>query len=189
MVRWQPDSRNRLEESAMALYAERGFDQTTVTEIAERAGLTERTFFRYYADKREVLFGGAALLQELMVNAVASAPEGTSPIDAVTFALDAAADLLKHRPDYAKRRYDIIVASAELRERELIKLANLGLALAGALRARGVPEPAASLTAEAGITVFKVSFDAWVTGPKGQELSALMHATLESLRAATARDY
>lgn len=173
----------------MALYAERGFDQTTVTEIAERAGLTERTFFRYYADKREVLFGGAALLQELMVNAVASAPEGASPIDAVTFALDAAADLLKHRPDYAKRRYDIIVASAELRERELIKLANLGLALAGALRARGVPEPAASLSAEAGITVFKVSFDAWVTGPKGQELSALMHATLESLRAATARDY
>ena len=82
MGRWEPDSRGRLEQAALALYSERGFDNTTVAEIAARAGVTERTFFRYFADKREVLFSGAGTLQELLVNAVVRAPDSVAPIDA-----------------------------------------------------------------------------------------------------------
>ncbi|MDQ6790316.1 MAG: TetR family transcriptional regulator, partial [Candidatus Dormibacteraeota bacterium] len=90
MGRWEPDARGRLEQAALALYAERGFEQTTVAEIAKRAGLTERTFFRYFADKREVLFSGAAALQELLARVVAGAPESAAPMEAVAAALDAA---------------------------------------------------------------------------------------------------
>ena len=97
MARWEPDSRGRLEEAALALYGERGFENTTVAEIAERAGLTERTFFRHFADKREVLFGGAAMLEELLVNSVAGAPDSAAPIDAVVAALEAAGALLQER--------------------------------------------------------------------------------------------
>src|SRR5271165_7024300 len=86
MGRWEPDSRGRLEEAALALYGERGFEATTVAEIAERAGLTERTFFRYFADKREVLFAGAAALQESLVNAVVDAPQSLAPINAIATA-------------------------------------------------------------------------------------------------------
>src|SRR5882672_12625444 len=88
MARWEPDSRSRLEQAALALYGERGFENTTVAEIAERAGVTERTFFRQFADKREVLFGGAAGLQELLARAVEDAPDSATPIDAVAAALD-----------------------------------------------------------------------------------------------------
>src|SRR5476649_596692 len=112
MVRWQPDSRGRLEEAALALYGERGFDDTTVAEIAERAGLTERTFFRHFADKRDVLFSGAALLQDLFVDKVLNAPPTASPIDAAMLALDAAGALLQERRDFARQRHAIIVASA-----------------------------------------------------------------------------
>ena len=97
MARWKPDSRGRLEQAALALYGERGFEHTTVAEIAERAGLTERTFFRYFADKREVLFGGAGALQELLVGAVAGAPDSTAPLDAVAAALEAAAAMFQER--------------------------------------------------------------------------------------------
>ena len=82
MGRWQPDARGRLEKAAMELYVERGFDETTVAEIAKRAGLTERTFFRHFADKREVLFAGAAMLQDLFVEAVGDAPADLPPVDA-----------------------------------------------------------------------------------------------------------
>src|SRR5580704_11566964 len=92
MSRWEPNARGRLEQAAMELYRERGFDQTTVEEIAARAGLTERTFFRYFADKREVLFWGSASLQEFLVERLASAPDLTTPIDAVAGAFEALAE-------------------------------------------------------------------------------------------------
>ena len=164
MARWEPDSRGRLEQAALALYGERGFENTTVAEIAARAGLTERTFFRHFADKREVLFWGAGALQELLVTAVADAPDAAAPIDAVAAALDAAGALLEERRESARQRQAVIAASAELRERELIKLASLASALADALRRRGVKDPAATLSAEAGIAVFRVAFERWVDG-------------------------
>src|SRR4051794_6031684 len=125
MGRWQPDAQGRLQEAALALYGERGFDQTTVAEIAERAGLTKRTFFRYFTDKREVLFWGADALQELIVPAVAAAPASTPPLEAVTKARDAAAEIFEERREGAMRRQLIITANPELQERELIKLAAL----------------------------------------------------------------
>jgi AcrR family transcriptional regulator len=184
MGRWEPDARGRLAEAAMALYRERGFDQTTVVEIAARAGLTERTFFRHYADKREVLFAGSERLQELMASAVADAPESAAPIQAVAAGLEAAATVLPDR-EFARRRQAIIVANPELQERELIKLASLASAIAGVLRARGVNEPSASLAAEAGIAVFKIAFERWVDDANEHDLSALMRESLDELDAVT----
>jgi AcrR family transcriptional regulator len=186
MSRWEPNARERLEQAAMDLYAERGFDQTTVAEIAARAGLTERTFFRYFADKREVLFSGAATLQELFTSSVAKAPDGAAPIDTVTAALDAVSPLFEERRAFARGRQALIAAHAELRERELIKLASLASAIAAALRSRGVPEPAASLAAETGITLFKIAFEHWVDDREQRELKHHIHDSLEALKAVTA---
>src|SRR5271165_3472395 len=171
MGRWEPGARDRLERAALDLYAERGFDQTTVAEIAGRAGLTERTFFRYFADKREVLFWGSRALQDFLAHTVASAPDSTAPIDAVAAALEATSPLFEERRDFARQRHALIAAHPELQERELIKLASLATAIAEALRRRGVTDPAASLASEAGIAVFRLAFESWVHDPKGRALS------------------
>ena len=186
MARWEPDSRGRLEQAALALYGERGFENTTVAEIAARAGLTERTFFRYFADKREVLFWGAGALRELLVSAVASAPDSASPIDAVAAALEAAGALLQERREFARQRQTVIAANAELRERELIKLASLASALADTLRQRGVGDTAASLTAEAGIAVFKIAFERWVDDSNQRDLPQVIRESFDELKAVTA---
>src|SRR5579884_398013 len=117
MARWQPNARGRLEQAALARYVERGFEHTTVADIARRAGLTERTFFRHFADKREALFWGAGVLQELVVRSVAGAPAAAAPTEAVAAALQAAGALLQERRDLARQRQTIIAANAELRER------------------------------------------------------------------------
>ena len=186
MSRWEPNARGRLEQAAMDLFIERGFEQVTVAEIAGRAGLTERTFFRYFADKREVLFWGQDALRELLVDAVAGTPGSVAPIDAVAAALEAAGAVLQERREYARRRQAVIAANTGLRERELIKLASLASALAGALRRRGVTGPAASLTAEAGIAVFKIAFERWVSEAGEADLPRLIRASLDDLRTVTA---
>jgi AcrR family transcriptional regulator len=186
MSRWEPNARGRLEQAALELYIERGFEQTTVAEIAKRAGLTERTFFRHYADKREVLFPGAGSLQELLVSTLASAPDSTAPIDAIAAALEAAGALLQERRESARQRQTVIAANAELQERELIKLASLASALADALRRRGVTDLAASLTAEAGIAVFKIAFERWISETNQRDLPQLIRESLDELKAVTA---
>jgi len=186
MGRWEPNARGRLEQAAMELFIERGFEQTTVAEIAGRAGLTERTFFRHFADKREVLFWGQDALRELLVSRIAAAPDSVAPIDAVAAALEAAGAVLQERREYARRRQAVIAANAGLQERELIKLASLASALADALRRRGVTDPAASLTAEAGIAVFKIAFERWVSEAGEADLPQLIRASLDDLRAVTA---
>ena len=172
----------------MELYRERGFEPTTVAEIAKRAGLTERTFFRHFADKRDVLFGGAGALQELMVSAVAGAPESATPIDALAAGLEAAGSILQERRQFAGERQSIIAASPELREREVMKLASLSAALAETLRRRGVEDSAASLTAEIAIAVFRIAFERWVGADEEQGLPELMHETLGELEALTAHE-
>ena len=169
----------------MTLYGEQGFDETTVAQIAERAGLTERTFFRYFSDKREVLFGGSGQLQELLVTAVADAPASAAPMDAVARALDALGGMFVGRRDFARQRQAIIVASAELRERELIKLATLAAAVADALRRRGTADPTAGLTGEVAVAVFKVAFEQWVADDNTQDLTQLMRESLAQLRSVT----
>ncbi|MFJ1967505.1 TetR family transcriptional regulator [Streptomyces sp. NPDC087903] len=188
MGRWEPNARGRLAEAALGLYSERGFEQTTVAEIAKRAGLTERTFFRHYADKREVLFG-ASELQERFVRAVADAPEAAVPIDALALGLDAASEMFVDRREYARKRQAVIIANPELQERELIKLASLSAALADTLRRRGVAEPAASLTAEAGVAVFKVGFERWIAVTEERTLSRLLRESLDELKTVTAGGY
>ncbi|HVV08748.1 TetR family transcriptional regulator [Amycolatopsis sp.] len=191
MSRWEPNARGRLEQAALELYRERGFDQTTVAEIAKRAGLTERTFFRHYTDKREVLFGsgtqGGAELQALLVKTLADAPAGLTPIDTVAFALEAAGTLMQERRAAAQQRHAIVSGHAELRERELIKLAALSAAIGEALRARGVAEPAASLAAETGIAVFRISFERWLAATGSPELATVIHESFQELKAVAAQ--
>jgi AcrR family transcriptional regulator len=186
MTRWEPNARGRLERAALELYGERGFEQTTVAEIAKRAGLTERTFFRHFADKREVLFWGAGALQELLVSTVASAPDSAAPIDAVAAAIEAAGVVLQERREYARQRQAVIAANVELQERELIKLASLAAAMAGTLRQRGVADLAASLAAEAGIAVFRIGFERWVSETGQADLPQLIRESLDELKAVTA---
>ena len=187
MARWESDSRGRLEQAALALYGERGFEQTTVAEIAARAGLTERTYFRHFADKREVLFWGASELQERIVSAVADAPETAAPLDAVATALESAAGtIFRGRRDHARQRQAVVAAHTGLQERELIKLATLAAAIAAALRQRGVSEPAATLVAETGIVVFKVAFERWLGDENRYELAQQIHEVFHELKAVTA---
>ena len=186
MGRWEPNARGRLELAALELYGERGFEQTTVAEIATRAGLTERTFFRHFADKREVLFSGAGALRELLVSAVAGAPDSTAPIEAVAAGLEATGPLFEERRELARQRQRIIAANPELQERELIKLASLAAATADTLRRRGVTDPTASLTAEAGIAVFKIAFERWLDEGEQRDLPQLIRESFGELKAVTA---
>jgi AcrR family transcriptional regulator len=187
MGRWEPDGRGRLHEAALALYAEQGFDQTTAAQIAARAGLTERTFFRHFADKREVLFGGSAILKERIVAGVVGAPPTDSALDAVARGLDAAADMLgQARRDMAHQRQTVIAANPDLRERELTKLADYAGAVADALRQRGAPDQQATLAAEAGMTVLRLSLERWASGDDQRDLTAITRDSVAQLRAVTA---
>ncbi|GAA1878718.1 TetR/AcrR family transcriptional regulator [Streptantibioticus ferralitis] len=186
MSRWEPNARGRLEQAALELYGESGFESTTVAEITKRAGLTERTFFRHFADKREVLFAGAGALQEMLVSKVNDAPASLPPIEAIATALHEVADaVFEERREFARRRQAAIAANAELQERELIKLASLSSALADALRERGVADPAASLAAEAGIAVFKIAFERWTNDTGERALSQLIRESMDELKLVT----
>ena len=168
----------------MELYGERGYDQTTVAEIAARAGLTERTFFRHYADKREVLFGGSEMLAERLATAVTEAPGSATPLEVAMSALEGVGALIQEGRGraFARARRKIITGNAELQERELIKLASWAATLAGALRQRGADDRAATLAAETAIAVFRVAFDRWVTTTRGPELPELICETLDELK-------
>ncbi|MGZ4169884.1 MAG: TetR family transcriptional regulator [Solirubrobacteraceae bacterium] len=185
MSRWEPNAQGRLAQAAMELYRERGFEQTTVAEIAARAGLTERTFFRHFADKREVLFAGSDEFEKLFVDAVAGAPDAAGALDAVAAGLDTVGRLLQERRPFARQRQGVIAANADLQERERHKLASMAAGAADALRRRGVAEPAASLASEAGIAVFRIAFEHWLEGPDDQDLPAVIHALLDELKTVT----
>lgn len=169
----------------MELYVERGFEQTTVAEISERAGVTARTFFRHFTDKREVLFSGATELQERLVAALDGAPASAAPMTAVAVALDAAAAMLGQHRDYSRQRQSVIMANTELQERELIKMATLAGALADGLRRRGVGDPDATLAAEAGVAVLRIAFEWWVSTADGPDLLQTVRESLEKLRSLT----
>jgi AcrR family transcriptional regulator len=186
MARWEPNARERLEKAAMELYRKRGFDETAVADIAAQAGLTERTFFRYFTDKREVLFGGSSALEELLAGRIAAAPGPTAPLDSVAAALAATSPFFEERRPFAKARQAIIAANSALQERELIKFASLAWAIAGALRSRGVPDPPATLAAETGIAIFKLAFDQWVNDDKKRDLAHHIREALDELKAVTA---
>ena len=180
--RWEPNARGRLEQAALDLYVEHGFEQTTVAEIAQKAHLTERTFFRHFADKREVLFSGSGDLHELLVSAVTNAPASYAPIDVVAGALGRAGELLGQHRQWSRSRQLVIEANVELKERELIKLATLATAMADALRERGVPSESASLAAEAGVAAFRIGFERWTREDDPASLTELIDETLARLK-------
>lgn len=185
MGRWEPDAQGRMIRAAMDLFAERGFEQTTAGDIAERAGVTERTFFRHFADKREVLFDGSHTMERAAVAAILAAPAESAPFDAALTGVVAGGGLLEGRRDHAVRRSAIIAANPGLQERELLKLAALADSAAGALRTRGVAEPTATLAAHSAVTVFQVGFDHWVAGDDPPGLAARIADAAAALRALT----
>jgi AcrR family transcriptional regulator len=179
--RWEPEGRRRLHEAALALFAERGFAQTTTAAIAERAGLTERTFFRYFPDKREVLFDGGHEMQEILVAAVASAPPEATTLEVIEAGLTAIAGRMQSVRPFAQQRAAIIASHAELQERELAKLEGWSAGVAAALRQRGMADPAARLAAGLAITVFRTAFQRWITGPGEPELTDTVRSVVQDL--------
>jgi AcrR family transcriptional regulator len=185
MGRWQPETSSRLQKAAIELFLEQGYDQTTVADIAGRAGLTARTFFRHFTDKREVLFGGSSLFEGHLVQALAAAPESATPLEVVSTALKASGELITDR-SRSRSRQSVIDSHTELRERELIKMASLAAGLAEGLRQRGVDDPQAGLAAEAGVAVFRVGFERWLSDERDRSLSEVLDESFAQLRALTA---
>jgi len=165
------------------LFATQGFEETTAAEIAQSVGLTERTFFRHFGDKREVLFDGQADYLQSFSDGMATAPPGASPLDMITAALNAAAGLFtEDRRAYSRIRKQIIDANPALAERELHKRSGTAANLAAALRARGVAEPAATLAAESGATAFGIAFTQWTRDDETRPIVEIIADVLHQLR-------
>lgn len=167
-------------QSALDLFVEHGYDQTTVADIAARAGLTERTFFRHFADKREVLFHGGQLLEDGIVEALAGVPPEVAPLAAVATAVSAVAPFFDGRKERSRMRQRVIDSHPELQEREVSKMARLSLVLAAGLRARDVGDTAARLAADAGVAVFRAAFVLWLAG-EGEDMGALIGECFDEL--------
>lgn len=185
MARWEPGASDRLRAATLELFAEQGFERTTVAEIAARAGLTERTFFRYFTDKREVLFGDQTTFERAFTDPIAAAPADTGAFAVVVGALHAMADgfFTREARPLSAQRQTVIDADPALQERELLKLAGVARAMAGALRARGVPAATATLAAESGVTVFRVTFARWLGDPTDRGFGTILDEVVVELGA------
>jgi AcrR family transcriptional regulator len=186
MGRWEPGARERLQAAALELFTTRGFEQVTAAEIAQSVGLTERTFFRHFSDKREVLFYGQQQFLQAFAGGVDAAPPDASPLEVIASALHAAASFFPdERRPYSRMRQSVIDQNPALRERELHKLANLAATVAEALRARGIGEPAATLAAQSGATVFGIAFAQWIREGETRSLSDIASDVLHELHTLT----
>lgn len=165
------DVRTRLQQVALQLFGERGYDQTTAAEIAARAGVTERTFFRHFPDKREVLFDGQARLQAALTTSIANAPDGLGPIDTLFRAFRSVQPMLEDNRPFAKPRHEVISSTPALHEREMSKVGALSDALAAALQSRGVANLRAVLAARIGMAAFVQATVAWLDDPDPAEPS------------------
>jgi AcrR family transcriptional regulator len=184
MGRWEPNARERLERAALTLFTERGYDATTVAEIADRAGLTKSTFFRHFADKREVLFGGQDLLAQLFRDAIAAAPASVSVAGCLAAALEsAAAAFTPDRHDLAPQRRAVVAANSELQERELLKRARFSSVIADALRARGTDHATASLAAEVCVLAFSTAYARWAEPANERPYAEIAREALRELQA------
>ena len=184
VARWEPGTRERLQNAALDLYLSRGFEKTTTEEIARAVGVTERTFFRHFADKREVLFDGQNQLELALVRAVTGAPADADPLELIEVALEqAAAFFSEERRAHSRRRQKVIDSHPALQERELLKLTHLAAALTEALRNRGVPDPTAELAAGTGLVVFLQSFRAWLSPEENRSYLAIERDLVRELGA------
>lgn len=183
MVRWKPGSKERLQVAALELFAARGFEQTTAAEIAGAVGLTERTFFRYFSDKREVLFEGQESFMQTFVDGVNETPPDAAPLDFVANALGRAAELFPNeRRGQSRTRQSVIDSHPALQERETHKMSNLAATIAGALHDRGIREPAASLAAESCVTVLTIAFAHWLRDGESRSMRDIFTEVLGELR-------
>ena len=184
MARWEPGARNRLADAALELFLQHGFDRTTTSGIAVAAGVTERTFFRHFADKREVLFAGGERYQAAFTDEVAAAPAAASPLDLIAAALRGAAGFFPaERREHARRRQRVIDANPALRERELLKRAATAGAVATAMTARGVPEEQAVVAGESAAALFTVVYGRWIAAGEDRPMSDLVAEVLTCFRA------
>ncbi|WP_022899846.1 TetR family transcriptional regulator [Humibacter albus] len=182
MGRWEPDARGRLQRAALDLYVERGFDETTVQDIADRVGVTERTFFRYFADKREVLFDGSERLVNGVVDGVKNATDAM-PLTRVVSAFAGMGEFFDERKSWSAQRARVVTATPGLMERELLKLSTMGVAIAAVLEEQGVDAHEAALAADLGVAVFHRAFQRWVVD-ESATFSACVRATSDELQAA-----
>ena len=167
MPRSGEPARRRLQQAAVELFCERGYDQTTTAEIAVRAGVTERTFFRHFPDKREVLFDGQGKLRELLTGAIAKAPVTFQPLEVLCWAFHTVEQLLEENRPFSLPRQQVIDHTPALQERELAKVAALAEALALALRQRDVDERLAALAAQTGMATFRYAVASWFADAAG----------------------
>lgn len=189
MPRWQPGARQRLVAAAVDLYAENGYDATTVAQIAERAGVTKSTFFRHFPDKRSLLAAGQEMLSGMLADGIAKAPPDATPLQAVASGLEQACGAMgPWNRELAPRLNAVISASAELQERSALKIIGMAAAMTDALVARGVSESTAQLAAELGVLAFKRGYARWSAGDHDaeHELAPYTLAALDELRAASA---
>ncbi|MFI2485510.1 TetR/AcrR family transcriptional regulator [Promicromonospora kroppenstedtii] len=187
MVRWQPGTSGRLQAAALELFASNGYEQTTAAEIAQSVGLTERTFFRHFSDKREVLFHGQELMVDAFLAGLVAAPGEATPMELVAAALESAAELFPdERRGHSRLRQSVIEQNPALQERERHKMSVLAATLGDALRGRGIPEPAATLAAESATTVFGVSFTQWIGAGEQRSMVEIERTVLAELRNLTA---
>lgn len=187
MSRWKPNARERLERAALELFVEQGFAGTTVPQITARAGLTTRTFFRYFADKREVLFASEEEFPALVARVMAQAPASLSPMMVIVQGFETVAvTLFEGRREELRTRRAVIQSDEGLRERELRKLSALSEVVSQGFRDRGFDELTSTLAAEIGMTVFRVAISRWLDQEDEQPLTELVFDTLSALRSVTA---
>jgi AcrR family transcriptional regulator len=182
MPRSGADARRRLREAALELYRERGFDATTTAEIAARAGVTERTYFRHFADNREVLFDGELELRDTIVGAIQEAPSDETPLEVLTHAFIASVPLFVAGRAVAVLRQAVIDVTPALQERAHAKTAALMESIAAALVERGVPAPSAELTAQVGMVAFRHALAEW-DGRSAAQLERLIRSIVDQVRA------
>jgi AcrR family transcriptional regulator len=190
MARWEPGSRERILVAAVELFVEQGYDATTVAEIAERAGVTKSTFFRHFADKRDVLVAGQEALSQLLAQGIAEAPADATPLAAIAAGLTRATTMMAGpiARELGPRMKAAIAASTELQARDALKSVGLASAMTDALTARGVANPTALIAAELAVLAFKQGYTAWLGTPADQadDLTRLTLTALDELRNATA---
>jgi AcrR family transcriptional regulator len=183
VARWEAGTPERLQRAALELFASQGFDQTTAADIAAAVGLTERTFFRHFSDKREVLFHGQADFERSFLEGIEAAPSDACALDVVASAVEAAAVRFgDERRPFSRMRQTVIDQNPALQERERHKLAVLAGSMAEALRARGVDELTARLAAESGATVFGLAFGQWIRDGEQRSFAQITAEVFDGLR-------
>ena len=183
MSRWAPDARERLTDAALELFVANGYEETTVAQIAERAGLNRATFFRHFADKREVLFGGEDKLAGLFADGIrAAAPEATLTECLQAAFTAAGVAMTPQQRARAAQRVLVAAANSEVQERGLLKHARIARSISAALRARGRDDLTARLGAEVGMLAFSIAVERWLKAGDDEPFPLHAAAALRDLQ-------